>query len=89
MPRGSTTARGYGYQHEKLRRALLGEAYGQLCHFCNEPMLPGQKLHLDHTPDRAAYRGFAHAECNQRDGGRRGGQRTRGKTRTWTTTRNW
>jgi hypothetical protein len=35
-------------------------------------MLPGQPLDLDHTDDRAAYRGYSHRQCNQRAGGKKG-----------------
>lgn len=89
MPRGSSTARGYDYQHEKIRAALLPYAYGKDCHLCSKPMLPGQTLHLDHTEDRTSYRGMTHADCNRVDGASRGGKRTRGKTKSWTTTRRW
>lgn len=77
-PAGSTTARGYGYDHQKLRRALLPYAYGTPCpHYgidplCTGLMQPGQHLDLDHTDDRAGYRGMAHATCNRRAGARKG-----------------
>lgn len=55
--------RGYGYQYQKLRKALLPAAYGTPCVRCGQPMLPGQKLHLDHDDyDRTKLRGFAHAD---------------------------
>lgn len=85
----STTERGYGYQHQQIRKAELMRAYGLPCHLCGEIMRPGQKLHLDHTPDRTRYRGMAHASCNRKDGSRRGAERRRGKPTTWTTTRRW
>jgi hypothetical protein len=66
--RPSAHARGYGRQHELLRLRLLPQAYGQDCHLCGAVMLQDQELHLDHTPDRAGYRGMAHAWCNNRDG---------------------
>jgi hypothetical protein len=65
---GGTTARGYGYTHQVLRRALLPGAYGQTCRHCGETMLPGQALDLDHNDDRTGYRGMAHAACNRRAG---------------------
>jgi hypothetical protein len=68
----STTARGYGYQHQQLRRALLPYAYGQPCHHCGKTMQPGQPLDLDHTDDRTGYRGVAHATCNRQAGARKG-----------------
>ncbi|MFI0897076.1 endonuclease domain-containing protein [Streptomyces sp. NPDC020983] len=73
----STSDRGYGADHQALRKATIGEAYGQPCHHCGHPMLEGQALDLDHTADRAGYRGFAHASCNRRDGARRGNARRR------------
>jgi hypothetical protein len=59
--------RGYGYQYQKLRKALLPTAYGTPCVRCGELMLPGQPLHLDHDDwDRTKLKGFAHTECNIR-----------------------
>jgi hypothetical protein len=65
---GSTSGRGYGYQHQRLREALLPTAYGTPCPRCGETMLPGQPLDLDHDDDRTGYRGMAHASCNRRAG---------------------
>jgi hypothetical protein len=66
-PKATKGDRGYGYAYQKLRRALLPDAYGKPCVRCGEPMLPGQKLHLDHDDyDRTKLRGFAHAACNIR-----------------------
>lgn len=62
----------YNGAHPKIRAALLPGAYGQLCHFCGKPMLPGQRLDRDHTVDGSAYRGMTHSSCNRRDGGKRG-----------------
>lgn len=83
---GNTAAAGYGYQHQKLRRSLLAQAYGQPCPLCGLPMVPGQTLDLDHTPDRAGYRGIAHASCNRSDGARRGNAR---RKKRWSTSRRW
>ncbi len=64
--------RGYGYTYQKLCKALLPAAYGTPCVRCGLPMLPGQKLHLDHDDyDRTRLRGFAHAECNIRAAARK------------------
>jgi hypothetical protein len=64
----NTTAAGYGNSHQKLRKALLPQAYGKPCYRCGQPMLPGQELHLDHDDhddhDRTKYRGFSHKSCN-------------------------
>lgn len=71
----STNERGYGSAHQRLRRELLPSAYGTPCVLCGEVMTEDQTLHLDHTVDRSAYRGFAHAKCNLREGSARGNQR--------------
>ena len=63
---GSTTKGGWGNQHQKLRKRLLPQAYGQPCTRCGRPMLPGQKLHLDHNDSRTGWLGFSHAACNLR-----------------------
>jgi hypothetical protein len=65
-PPGGTTKGGWGNQHQKLRKALLPSAYGTPCARCGLPMLPGQKLHLDHNDDRTGWIGFSHAACNVR-----------------------
>lgn len=62
---------GNGWAHQKLRAQLLPHAYGKLCHFCKQPMLPGQPLDLDHTADRRSYRGMTHSSCNRADGARK------------------
>jgi hypothetical protein len=61
----------YQGAHQAIRRAVLPYAYGQLCHLCGQPMLPGQPLDLDHRPDGRGYRGMTHSRCNRADGGRR------------------
>lgn len=68
----STTARGYGTEHQRARRQLLPYAYGQPCTRCGQPLQPGQPLHLDHNDTRTGYLGFAHASCNRRAGARKG-----------------
>jgi hypothetical protein len=66
-PKAPKGERGYGYQFQKLRKALLPSAYGTPCVRCGEVMLPGQQLHLDHDDyDRSRLRGFAHSDCNIR-----------------------
>lgn len=69
---GSTTARGYGYEHQRIRRDALAalrerEAMGAetLCTRCTRPVHTGQPLDLDHTDDRSGYRGLAHRSCNR------------------------
>ena len=75
-PKASTTARGYGTEHQKLRAKLLPTAYGKPCVRCGKPMLQGQALHFDHTNDRTGYLGFSHASCNKRAGARKGARIT-------------
>lgn len=78
--KASTTARGYGTEHQKLRAKLLPLAYGKPCTRCGKPMLQGQPLHFDHTDDRTGYLGFAHASCNRRAGARKGARVANRKT---------
>jgi hypothetical protein len=84
----STSDRGYGAEHQAIRKALLAAAYGQPCHHCGHPMLPGQALDLDHTADRSAYRGFAHASCNRSEGAKRG-NRNRRRSKALKTSERW
>jgi hypothetical protein len=62
----------YRWRHQKIREALLPQAWGQICHLCGRPMLRGQLLDLDHDLTGQGYRGMAHARCNRRDGAIRG-----------------
>jgi hypothetical protein len=70
-PRAPKGERGYGYQHQKLKKQLLPAAYGKPCARCGLPMLKGQKLHLDHNDDRTGYLGFSHERCNLRAAARK------------------
>jgi hypothetical protein len=74
----SAAARGYGSEHRKLRAQWKPRVdAGQVaCALCGYLIASGEAWHLDHTPDRTAYRGPAHAECNRRDGARRGNRRS-------------
>jgi Recombination endonuclease VII len=62
----------YRWHHQKIRAALLPQAYGKVCHLCGWLMLPGQLLDLDHDVTGQAYRGMAHRRCNRREGAIRG-----------------
>jgi hypothetical protein len=62
----------YRWRHQKIREALLPQAWGQVCHLCGRPMLRGQLLDLDHDVTGQGYRGMAHRSCNRRDGAIRG-----------------
>lgn len=65
-PRGSTTARGYGTHHQRLRARWAPKVAAGLvnCARCGEQIQPGQPWHLDHTDDRRGYYGPSHAACN-------------------------
>lgn len=66
---GNTTARGYGYTHQRLRadyqaRMDAGEQF--MCWRCGLPILKGFPWHLGHDDlDRTLYRGPEHRgkEC--------------------------
>lgn len=85
----STSARGYGYAHQKIAAALLAAWQpGDLCTKCGRPMWQRWRLrgdgvlvsaiHLGHTDDRTGYEGLQHDNCNLRDGAVRG-NRARGE----------
>jgi hypothetical protein len=67
--RANTTARDYGANHQRARRQALATLIdGTPCPRCGLPMDHSQPLDLDHTDDRAGYRGLAHRRCNARAG---------------------
>ena len=79
---GSTTARGYGSQHQALRARLLAAwRPGQPCARCGQPMnyrwttdRTGRKvsaIDLGHNDQRTGYTGLEHRVCNRRDGQRK------------------
>lgn len=65
--RGSTTERGYGNEHQKLRRTWteLITSGNSACSRCHQPIMPTDSWDLDHTPDRTSYLGPSHAACNR------------------------
>ncbi|MGW3608953.1 hypothetical protein ACWD6N_03540 [Micromonospora sp. NPDC005163] len=88
MPRpGSTTDRGYGWQHQQLRDqwATTIEHEGSTrCHAtrCLAPsraIRHGDDWDLGHTDDRTAYTGPEHPRCNRAAGGRKGAQVVNGQ----------
>lgn len=90
MPKpGSTSARGYGYDHQRVRARLapLVAAGGVACARCGGLIVPGAPWDLGHTLDRQSYTGPEHRRCNRRDGGVRG-NRAR-NTRRRSTTLEW
>jgi hypothetical protein len=74
----SAEERGYGKAHraERARWKPIVDGGQAACCICGRWIEPGTKWHLDHTEDRSGYRGVAHAQCNLRDGARRGARRT-------------
>src|SRR5438045_6044418 len=66
----STTARGYGHQHQQRRKVWARKvAKGDVaCARCGGLIVPGSKWHLDHTDDRSGYLGPSHAGCNMAAG---------------------
>lgn len=66
-----TTARGYGWQHQKARKAALAMFVpGQLCARCQGPIFATTDAELDHDDDdRTKYIGLSHTYCNRQHGG--------------------
>ena len=78
----STTQRGYGHQHQKLRKKMLPYAIGTNCHRCGLIMLDPKDMHLDHDDnDRTRYVGFSHASCNVKAGAAKAGRNSHRKPR--------
>jgi hypothetical protein len=74
--RASSSERGYGSEHQRIRRqwARRIEAGERIaCWRCGTPILPGQAWDLGHDDyDRSVYRGPEHARENRATAGRRG-----------------
>lgn len=89
-PRPTAAQRGYGWTHVQTRRrtARIVAAGRATCSRCSQPILPGQPWDLDHTDDRTAYAGPAHASCNRAAGARKG-NRLRARVTRWTTSGTW
>lgn len=71
MPRpGTTTARGYGTTHQRLRADLEPHVRAGLatCAKCHQPIHPHQPWDLGHTDDRTTWTGPEHAHCNRAHG---------------------
>jgi hypothetical protein len=70
---GSTTARGYGVGHQKLRKQLakVVASGSARCWRCKELIDPLEPWHLGHDDyDRSKYQGPEHRRCNRAAGGR-------------------
>ena len=66
--RASTTRRGYGSRHQRLRKLLAPFVVAGLatCTRCGRPILPGAPWDLGHDDiDRGRYRGPEHRACNR------------------------
>ena len=77
--RGTSAQRGYGAEHQRLRRAWQPHVASGLvdCARCHEPIEPGAAWDLGHDDhDRTRYHGPEHASCN-RGGGHRAGAAAR------------
>lgn len=87
MPRLSTTRRGYGPAHQRLRRRWAGEvAAGRvLCARCRRKIEPGEPWDLGHDDfDRTVYQGPEHMHCNRSvPADRKGHPATRRQSRRW------
>lgn len=72
-PTGSTTARGYGgnHQSERKRWEPLIQTGRVACVCCGFLILAGEAWHLDHRDDRLGYLGVSHALCNLRAAGQK------------------
>lgn len=86
----STTARGYGSKHQRLRRALVPQvasgtvrcARGSACRFAVDGLggliAPGEEWDLGHDDhDRRVYTGPEHRVCNRATSSRREPARSR------------
>lgn len=88
MPRkGDAKERGYGYEHRRLRAALVATIEGRHCTRCGRALKRGDDVDLDHTDDRLGYLGLACRSCNRAEGARKGNRsRVRpdgGTSRSW------
>jgi len=69
--RGTTTQRGYGWQHQQAKaqdEATTSEA--DPCPRCGQPLGP-PPWDQGHTPDRTGYEGPTHTRCNRATARRR------------------
>jgi hypothetical protein len=73
----TTTERGYGWQHQRLRAALIATYHpSDPCWRCGQPLGPiPELLHLGHVDgDKTRYAGLEHRWCSTAAGAKRGNQ---------------
>lgn len=78
--RGSSTARGYGTAHQRLRAAWqrrIDEGEHVVCATC-PTVITGRAWQLGHDHVNGGYLGPQCVDCNASDGGRRGAAATNG-----------
>jgi hypothetical protein len=70
---GKTTERGYGNEHQKLRKRWAREVAAGvvLCARCGRLIAPGTPWDLDHAPGKVGYLGPSHRRCNRATSTRR------------------
>ncbi len=69
--RGSSTERGYGSAHQRLRadwQRRIDDGEHVVCARCSQPI--SEPWALDHADDRTGYLGPSHKLCNDAAGGR-------------------
>lgn len=85
MPRrGTTTERGYGPDHKRLRAfwAPFVAAGSIICWRCGRRISPGSPWDLGHVDgDKSRYRGPEHARCSRSAGASYGNERRYRKVR--------
>lgn len=95
--KGTTTARGYGHQHQAERERRLNQYRpGDICAHCGQSItwwplsITRRYVDLPHNADRTGYLpGLAHRYCNRRDGQRTSTTTRYGSVRAWQTARRW
>lgn len=87
---GTTTSRGYGSDHQRLRKEWDKEVQAGRAHCwrpdCRKWLPPGQPWHLGHLDDRSGYGGPECPPCNLKHAARKG-NRMRGRRYTSSTPR--
>jgi hypothetical protein len=82
----STSGRGYGTEHQRLRAQLLASYQPgiTMCWRCQQPISdPPSRIHLGHDDnDRRVWRGLEHLICNI-TAANRNRKRKRPRTRRW------